>query len=91
MSLTPDLDKFVADKVASGRYTSAGEVVREALRLLEERDRTRAVRLEAFNRELQKHLDSLDRGNYVTAEETWRGLREKSRQRRKQFPRATAS
>ncbi len=34
VSLTPELDKFVAEKVDSGRYTSASEVVREALRLL---------------------------------------------------------
>ncbi len=38
VSLTPQLDKFVVKKVASGRYTSASEVVREALRLMEERD-----------------------------------------------------
>ncbi|MGD0345708.1 MAG: type II toxin-antitoxin system ParD family antitoxin [Terracidiphilus sp.] len=38
VSLTRELDKFVAAKVASGRYTSASEVVREALRLLEEQD-----------------------------------------------------
>jgi putative addiction module CopG family antidote len=33
VSLTPELDQFVAAKVSSGRYTSASEVVREALRL----------------------------------------------------------
>jgi antitoxin ParD1/3/4 len=42
VSLTPELDKFVAGKVESGRYNSASEVVREALRLLEEHDRARA-------------------------------------------------
>jgi len=30
VSLTPELDKFVAGKVESGRYNSASEVVREA-------------------------------------------------------------
>jgi antitoxin ParD1/3/4 len=39
--LLPQLAKFVAEKVESGRYTSAGEVVREALRLLAERDHAR--------------------------------------------------
>ena len=34
ISLTPTLEKFVQDKVASGLYTSVSEVVREALRLL---------------------------------------------------------
>jgi len=41
VSLTPELDKFVAAKVDSGLYNSASEVVREALRLLEEHDRGR--------------------------------------------------
>jgi antitoxin ParD1/3/4 len=38
VSITPELDRFVAMKVASGRYGSASEVVRAALRLLEERE-----------------------------------------------------
>jgi antitoxin ParD1/3/4 len=42
VSLTPQLEKFVSAKVESGRYNSASEVVREALRLLEEHDSARA-------------------------------------------------
>jgi antitoxin ParD1/3/4 len=38
VSLTPELEKLVAERVASGHYASASEVVREALRLLHERD-----------------------------------------------------
>jgi len=45
VSLTPELEKFVASKVDSGRYNSASEVVREALRLLEEHERSRAAHL----------------------------------------------
>ena len=39
VSLTPQLESFVRQKVESGLYRSASEVVREALRLLGERDR----------------------------------------------------
>jgi antitoxin ParD1/3/4 len=85
VSLTRELDKFVAAKVASGRYTSASEVVREALRLLEEQERARAARLGEFNRELKRRLDSADRGDFVTAEESFRRIREKSAQRRKRI------
>jgi antitoxin ParD1/3/4 len=85
VSLTPELDKFVADKVASGRYASASEVVREALRLLEEQEKSRAVRLEEFNRELQARIDALDRGERVTAEEAREHFRRRSIERRKQI------
>lgn len=84
VSLTPELDRFVAEKVASGRYTSASEVVREALRLLEEHDRSRAERLAEFNRELKRRLDSLDRGNFVEPEVVWAELERRSRERKKQ-------
>lgn len=39
VSLTADLERFIREKVASGLYNSASEVVREALRLLVARDR----------------------------------------------------
>jgi antitoxin ParD1/3/4 len=44
VSLTPELEKFVSAKVGSGRYSSTSEVVREALRLLDEHDSPRAAR-----------------------------------------------
>jgi antitoxin ParD1/3/4 len=41
ISLTPELERLVADKVASGLYNNASEVVREGLRLLKEHDEVR--------------------------------------------------
>ncbi len=69
VSLTPELEEFVSNKVDSGCYTSASEVVREALRLLEEHDVSRARQLAAFNRELTQRLASLDRGESVSLAE----------------------
>lgn len=82
VSLTPELDRFVAGKVSSGRYTSASEVVHEALRLLEEHEQVRAGQLAAFNRELGTRLAALDRGEHVDPVAVRRRLRRKSRQRR---------
>jgi antitoxin ParD1/3/4 len=82
VSLTPELEEFVSAKVESGRYTSASEVVREALRLLEENDRIRSERLRAFNEELGKRLASLDRGSCLDPEKTRASLQQKSQQRR---------
>lgn len=46
VSLTPEIRAFVADRVASGRFQNASEVVRAALRLLEEDERRRLARSE---------------------------------------------
>jgi putative addiction module CopG family antidote len=46
VSLTPELKKIVAERVSSGRYASASEVIREALRLLEEHDQLNQLRQE---------------------------------------------
>ena len=39
VSLTPELERFVTARVVSGRYQTASEVVRAALRLLEQSER----------------------------------------------------
>jgi antitoxin ParD1/3/4 len=46
VSLTPELEALVDSKVSSGRYRSASEVVRAALRLLDERERRAERRLQ---------------------------------------------
>ncbi|MBV8553144.1 MAG: type II toxin-antitoxin system ParD family antitoxin [Acidobacteriaceae bacterium] len=83
VSLTPELEKFINAKVESGRYHSASEVVREALRLLEEHDQTRAARLAEFNQELGRRLDALDRGHHLDPAEARARLQRKSEVRRK--------
>ena len=83
ISLTPELEQFVATKVESGRYNSASEVVREALRLLEEQDQARRARIADFNQELDHRLTSLDRGVQVEPEAARERLETKSRARRK--------
>jgi antitoxin ParD1/3/4 len=62
VSLTPELEKLVRQKVDSGLYLSASEVVREALRLLEERDRMRALKSEEIRKEIQVGIDQAERG-----------------------------
>jgi antitoxin ParD1/3/4 len=42
VNLSPQLEAMVKAKVASGLYTSASEVVREALRLMEQQDQLRS-------------------------------------------------
>lgn len=84
VSLTPELEKFVSGKVESGRYSSASEVIREALRLLEMQDRARSSQLAEFDREIGQRLDALDRGERVSPTETRARLRRRSEIRRQQ-------
>jgi antitoxin ParD1/3/4 len=82
VSLTPELEQFVQSKVENGRYNSASEVVREALRLLEEHEKMRTTQLAEFNKELGRRLASLDRGESVDPATTRARLRRKSREQR---------
>ena len=82
VSLTPKLEKFVQAKVEDGRYNSASEVVREALRLLEEYDNSRAAQLLAFNDEVGARLRSLEQGDIGDGREVRARLRRRSQQRR---------
>ena len=62
VSLPEELANFVKDKVASGRYGSSSEVVREALRLMEKTERREAEKLEWLGRAWQEGVDSGDAG-----------------------------
>lgn len=58
VSLTPELERLVNEKVESGLYQTASEVVREALRLLKERDQAR----ERLRADVQAGFDQLAGG-----------------------------
>lgn len=74
VSLTPELEQLVHDKVSSGRYHSASEVVREALRLLEDRDELRRLRLDELRSKVATGLASLDRGEAIDGEDVFDDL-----------------
>jgi antitoxin ParD1/3/4 len=65
ISLTPDLVAIVETKISSGRYQSADAVVSEALRLLQEHERTDAEKLADLRREIAIGLEQLERGEGV--------------------------
>jgi len=64
VSLTPALEKLIQRKIKSGLYNSASEVVREALRLLDEHDKMRELKLNLLREELQEGLNQLDKKQY---------------------------
>jgi antitoxin ParD1/3/4 len=65
VSLTPQLENFVKQKVLSGKYNSTSEVMREALRLLQEQDELKGLKLQALRKDLQIGVSELDQGESV--------------------------
>jgi antitoxin ParD1/3/4 len=58
VNLTPELEELVRQKVASGRYSSASEVVREALRLMEEKDKLLHAKLDQLREDIREGRES---------------------------------
>lgn len=84
VSLTAELEKVVKDKVESGLYNSASEVVRESLRLLKEQDMLREMKLENLKKEIQIGFDQIERGEVRDGEEVMAELKAKFENRVKQ-------
>lgn len=64
VNLTPELDRFVTEKIGTGRYENASEVVRAALRSLERDEREYEARLTA----LRKAIDEGDASGIADAD-----------------------
>ena len=69
VNLTPELTELVQLKVKSGRYNSASEVVRDALRLLAERDELMELRKQELRKKIAQGLGSLRRGEGIDGDE----------------------
>ena len=67
-------ETFIKTQIQQGRYASASEVIREGLRTLEDREKFRALKLDALREEIQKGADS---GPGIPAEEVFSRLRTK--------------
>ncbi len=78
VSLTPQLEEAVRKRVESGRYNSASEVVRHALRLLDERDN----RLDLLRDEVMVGYEQSQRGEVEPlTDELIEGVKERGRAR----------
>ena len=66
ISLTPELERLVADKIDSGMYKTSSEVIREGLRLLKERDE----RLQSLRRDIRAGYEAVDRGEFTDYDES---------------------
>ncbi len=62
VSLTPHLSAFLDRNVATGQFSNVSEVVRESLRLLEQRQQEDALKLEALRAAVEVGLEDVRRG-----------------------------
>lgn len=82
--LTPELETLVQNKVKTGRYNSASEVVRDALRLFEQRERIRELQIRDIRKKIDAGWRSLERGEGIDGQGFFQTLeREEQRLTRK--------
>lgn len=62
VNLTNHFAAFIDSGIETGRYSNASEVVREGLRLLEQRDREDAAKIDWLRGAAQDAIDSVKRG-----------------------------
>jgi len=73
--LGPKLEEFVTELVANGRYNSKSEVLREGVRLIQDRE----ARLAAYGAAIQRGLDDVEAGRTKPAAEVLDRLEQKYR------------
>ena len=64
VALTPELEELISAQVESGNYPSRGEVVRDALRLLQEHLEIQDRRLESLRQDVAVGIEALEHGEY---------------------------
>jgi antitoxin ParD1/3/4 len=75
ISITPELDAFIQSRVATGRYQTTSEVVRDALRLLERQETEREEALRQVKAKLRRGAAQADRGELLDGDEVFEELR----------------
>ena len=83
ISITPELDAFVRGRVQSGRYQTASEVVREALRLLERHENERDEAFHRLKTKLERGAAQAERGELTDGDVVFDELRELIEERRR--------
>lgn len=86
ISLSAELERFIDARVASGRYQSSSEVVRDGLRLLEERELAREKTLKELREKIAVGLDQINNGQVHDGEAVFEEIRERSHKRRGEVP-----
>ena len=84
ISVPPELEHYILEKISSGVYHSPSEVMQEGLRLLSEQDELYRIRLEALKKEIAIGTEQLEKGEvakYKDVEELAEKIKSEGRRR----------
>jgi antitoxin ParD1/3/4 len=81
INLTADMERIIAEQLATGRYGSVEEVLRESLRLLEEHEEWIEAEKPAIRRKIAEGMEQALRGELFDGEQVFRRLEAQLRER----------
>lgn len=74
VSLTPELEQYISKLVEAGQYRSASEVVRAAVRTLQDQEEERRAKLKALRQSIDQGLKELNSGDKISADDAFRDI-----------------
>ncbi|MGH9832504.1 MAG: type II toxin-antitoxin system ParD family antitoxin [Blastocatellia bacterium] len=83
VTLSPELQQIVNQRLATGLYNSVSEVIREALQLLQEQDQLLEFRLEELRREINLGFAQIRNGEGILGEQVFEELKQMGEQYRR--------
>ena len=84
ITLQPELEQFIQEKITSGQYQSVNEAVNAGLKLLMERELIYQERFAELQQEIMVGIEASQRGEVVDSETVFNSIQAKLEQRRHQ-------
>ena len=83
ITLQPELEQFVREKITSGQYQSVNEAINAGLKLLMERELIYQGRFDQLRQEIMVGIEASERGEIVDSETVFNSIQQKLEQRRR--------
>ncbi|MBI4124954.1 MAG: type II toxin-antitoxin system ParD family antitoxin [Deltaproteobacteria bacterium] len=79
VSLSPQLEKWIQKKLETGMYNSASEVIREAIRLMDERDRLQQMKLQELRKDIETGIQEAEQGKLEEGKKVFEKIRSRKK------------
>ena len=84
ITLQPELEQFIREKITSGQYQSVNEAINAGLKLLMERELIYQGRFDQLRQEIMVGIEASQRGVFIDSESVFNSIGQKLEQRRHQ-------